>query len=46
MSEQKHWKKVYKTKSDHNVSWFQEHAARSLEIVRSIGPNSRAAQAV
>jgi ubiquinone/menaquinone biosynthesis C-methylase UbiE len=43
MSEQAHWEKVYKTKSADNVSWFQEHATRSLEIIRSIGvkPDSR-----
>lgn len=37
MSEQKHWKKVYKTKSSDSVSGFQELAARLLEIVRSLG---------
>lgn len=37
MNEQEHWEKVYKTKSADAVSWFQEHATRSLEIIRSIG---------
>ena len=32
-----HWEKVYQTKSADAVSWFQEHATRSLEIIRSIG---------
>ena len=31
-----HWKKVYQTKPPAEVSWFQEHATRSLEIIRSI----------
>lgn len=39
MKEQEHWEKVYTTKSADNVSWFQEHATRSLEIIRSIHPN-------
>lgn len=38
MKEQEHWEKVYTTKSADNVSWFQEHATRSLEIIRSIHP--------
>lgn len=37
MNEQEHWEKVYQTKSADSVSWFQEHATRSLEIIRSIG---------
>lgn len=32
-----HWEKVYQTKSADAVSWFQEHATRSLEIIRSVG---------
>lgn len=31
-----HWEKVYQTKPPAEVSWFQEHATRSLEIIRSI----------
>lgn len=43
MSGQQHWEKVYMTKSANQVSWFQEHAERSLEIIRSIGvkPDTR-----
>lgn len=37
-----HWEKVYRTKSPDAVSWFQEHATRSLEIIRSIGATSDA----
>lgn len=39
MDNQQHWEKVYQTKQPDSVSWFQEHATRSLEIIRSIGAN-------
>jgi len=42
MSEHEHWEKVYATKSADKVSWFQEHATRSLEIIRSIHPGPEA----
>lgn len=32
-----HWDKVYQTKQPDAVSWFQEHATRSLELIRSVG---------
>lgn len=31
-----HWENVYQTKQPDAVSWFQEHATRSLEIIQSI----------
>lgn len=34
--QQEHWEKVYQTKQPDTVSWFQEHATRSLELIRSI----------
>ena len=37
-----HWEKVYQTKQADAVSWFQEHATRSLELIRSVGANSDA----
>lgn len=37
-----HWEKVYKTKSADAVSWFQVHASRSLDIIRSIGADKSA----
>lgn len=37
-----HWEKVYQTKSADAVSWFQEHASRSLDIIRSIGADKSA----
>ena len=40
--QQEHWQKVYQTKAPDAVSWFQEHATRSLEIIRSIGAASNA----
>lgn len=40
--QQEHWEKVYQTKQPDSVSWFQEHATRSLEIIRSIGVASNA----
>lgn len=36
-SPKEHWEKVYQTKQPDAVSWFQEHATRSLELIRSIG---------
>lgn len=32
-----HWEKVYQTKNADAVSWFQEHATRSLELISSVG---------
>jgi 2-polyprenyl-3-methyl-5-hydroxy-6-metoxy-1,4-benzoquinol methylase len=37
-----HWEKVYQTKSADAVSWFQEYATRSLEIIRSVGTSLNA----
>lgn len=34
---QDHWENVYKTKQSDAVSWFQEHATQSLNIIRSTG---------
>lgn len=41
-NQQAHWEKVYQTKGADKVSWFQEHATRSLEIIRSIGSSKDA----
>lgn len=32
-----HWENIYQTKQPEAVSWFQAHATRSLEIIRSVG---------
>lgn len=39
-NQKEHWEKVYQTKQPDAVSWFQEHATRSLEIIHSIGTSS------
>ncbi len=37
MSDKKaHWEKVYETKSDYEVSWYQEVPTESLELVASL----------
>lgn len=37
-----HWEEVYQTKQSDAVSWFQEHATRSLELIRSVGASLNA----
>ncbi len=32
-----HWDRVYQTKPADQVSWFQEHAERSLQFIRNTG---------
>jgi 2-polyprenyl-3-methyl-5-hydroxy-6-metoxy-1,4-benzoquinol methylase len=34
MEPRAHWEKVYSTKAPTEVSWFQEHAALSLKLIR------------
>jgi 2-polyprenyl-3-methyl-5-hydroxy-6-metoxy-1,4-benzoquinol methylase len=34
MEPKAHWEKVYSTKASTEVSWFQEHAALSLKLIR------------
>lgn len=31
-----HWDKVYSTKSENEVSWFQEHPVKSLELIAEL----------
>lgn len=42
MSITSHWQQVYETKPVTEVSWFQEHAAQSLALIRAsgIGPEA------
>ena len=40
---QEHWEKVYTTKSEREVSWFQETPAPSLELLALIGATRRSA---
>ena len=34
MQAKEHWENVYSTKASDEVSWFQEHAALSLQLIR------------
>lgn len=43
MQTKDHWDQVYQTKAPDTVSWFQEHAEQSLQLIRSIGVNRNAA---
>lgn len=42
MSKREHWEKVYRTKSASDVSWYQPHLARSLELILRTGVDSDA----
>ena len=37
MAGKSHWENVYQTKPATRVSWFQEHAERSLQFIRNTG---------
>jgi ubiquinone/menaquinone biosynthesis C-methylase UbiE len=37
MSNKSHWENVYQSKPTTQVSWFQEHAERSLQFIRNTG---------
>ena len=37
VNRQNHWEKVYATKGENEVSWFQETPALSLELIRLVG---------
>lgn len=37
MNQKDHWEKVYRTKKSAEVSWFQPHLARSLEMILGMG---------
>jgi ubiquinone/menaquinone biosynthesis C-methylase UbiE len=41
-NQQEHWEQVYQTKQADAVSWFQQHATRSLELIRSVGASEAA----
>lgn len=43
MQSKEHWEKVYATKATDAVSWFQEHAGLSLDIIRATGAGKDAA---
>lgn len=37
MPSKEHWEQVYSTKAESSVSWFQEHARQSVQLVGSTG---------
>ncbi|MBX3608679.1 MAG: class I SAM-dependent methyltransferase [Hydrogenophaga sp.] len=37
MQSKEHWEQVYTTKSENEVSWFQEHAGQSVELIGRAG---------
>jgi SAM-dependent methyltransferase len=37
LARQAHWQNVYQTKGEHDVSWFQESPAISLDLIRATG---------
>ena len=37
MQSKQHWEQVYTTKESTHVSWFQEHARQSMELIRLTG---------
>lgn len=42
MQPKDHWERVYSTKATNSVSWFQEHAEYSLNLIRSTGVGKEA----
>ncbi len=42
MESKEHWDHVYQSKSADSVSWFQEHARQSLDLIKSIGASHTA----
>jgi 2-polyprenyl-3-methyl-5-hydroxy-6-metoxy-1,4-benzoquinol methylase len=42
LGRQAHWEKVYTTKAEHTVSWFQESPGISLDLTRATGVGTRA----
>ena len=37
MQSKEHWEQVYTTKSENGVSWFQEHARQSVQLIDRTG---------
>lgn len=37
MQSKEHWEQIYTTKTATNVSWFQEHAQQSIDLIRQTG---------
>lgn len=43
MPRREHWENVYATRAPTGVSWFQEHAAQSLQLIAAAGVSRSAA---
>ena len=43
VSRERHWENVYSTKSEKDVSWFQETPGPSLELIKLVGATRRSA---
>ncbi len=43
MQSKDHWEKVYSTKAEDSVSWFQPHADMSMQFIRATGVDKDAA---
>jgi ubiquinone/menaquinone biosynthesis C-methylase UbiE len=43
MSNGEHWEKVYRTRNESDVSWYQPHLQRSLDLIlhAGVGPDTR-----
>jgi SAM-dependent methyltransferase len=39
----RHWEEVYRSKAPEEVSWYQPHSRRSLELIRRVAPAHEAA---
>jgi len=37
MESKAHWEHIYESKDVREVSWFQEHAAQSIELIKKTG---------
>jgi ubiquinone/menaquinone biosynthesis C-methylase UbiE len=42
MQSRQHWEQVYTTKSENSVSWFQEHARQSVQLILNTGVSKTA----
>jgi ubiquinone/menaquinone biosynthesis C-methylase UbiE len=42
MEPKSHWEHIYSTRAADAVSWYQPHATRSLDLIRSVAPGSGA----
>src|SRR6266487_6431227 len=38
MDRRSHWENIYRTKLPTQVSWYQVHAKRSLDLIRRVSP--------